>query len=88
MKELGGFFTKETVMESPTFPGSLSSASGSGDGTRQQRGCALSGPRLHAALVLWWSPVEGGGCLEGSSQLRESWSLPRLRLSLQLTAPA
>lgn len=47
-------------MESLTLPLSQSSASDSGDRTWQKRGCALSGPRLHAAQVLWWSPGVGG----------------------------
>lgn len=58
-------------MESLTLPLSQSSASDSGDRTWQKRGCALSGPGLHVAQVLWWSPGVGG-CLEGSSQLQKS----------------
>ena len=45
MKELGGFFTKETVMEPLTFPGSLSAASGSG----QEPGRGEAAPSLGPA---------------------------------------
>ena len=68
MRELGGFFTKETVMEPLTFPASLSAASGSGEEPGRSEAVPSLGPAARGSGAVF--SREGQAVLRASHSCR------------------